>query len=125
VTEYELFDAFPMNIQSINLAWADENQIQRLTVNFAYTNMRMKAPLKITDAVPYDNIEALISPYEERKQPTDKGGKAAADAAESPNGENIKSTANASKPNATQSKQTAPTGVVVPPNSPQNRVLGP
>jgi hypothetical protein len=85
----------------------------------------MKAPLKITDAVPYDNIEALISPYEERKQPTDKGGKAAADAAESPNGENIKSTANASKPNATQSKQTAPTGVVVPPNSPQNRVLGP
>lgn len=125
VTEYEMFDVFPMNIQSINLAWSDENQIQKLTVNFAYVNMRMKAPQKISDQVSYDNLEALVSPYEEKKQPSDKGGKAAADAAGSPTGENITTTANASRPNATESKQTAPTGVVVSPNSPQNRVLGP
>jgi hypothetical protein len=125
VTEYEMFDVFPMNIQSINLSWSDENQIQKLTVNFAYVNMRMKAPQKVSDQVSYDNLEALVSPYEEKKQPTDKGGKAAADAAGSPTGESIKTTANASRPNATESKQTAPTGVIVPPNSPQNRVLGP
>jgi hypothetical protein len=125
VTEYEMFDVFPMNIQSINLSWSDENQIQKLTVNFAYVNMRMKAPQKVSDQVSYDNLEALVSPYEEKKQPTDKGGKAAADAAGSPTGENITTTANASRPNATESKQTAPTGVIVPPNSPQNRVLGP
>lgn len=125
VTEYEMFDVFPMNIQSLNLAWADENQVQKLTVNFAYTNMRVKAPRIVKDPAKYDNLEALVSPYEERKQPSDKGGAAAADAANSPTGESLQSTANASKPNATESKQTAPTGVVVSPNSPQNRVLGP
>jgi hypothetical protein len=125
VTEYEMFDVFPMNIQSMNLAWSDENQLQKLTVNFAYTNMRVKAPRIVKNQGEYDNLEALLSPYEERRQPSDKGGAAAADAAGSPTGESLQSTANASKPNATESKQTAPTGVVVPPNSPQNRVLGP
>jgi hypothetical protein len=125
VTEYEMFDVFPMNIQSMNLAWSDENQLQKLTVNFAYTNMRVSAPRIVKDPAKYDNLEALLSPYEERRQPTDKGGAAAADATGSPTGESLQSTANASKPNATESKQTAPTGVVVSPNSPQNRVLGP
>jgi len=125
VTEYEMYDVFPMNIQSMNLSWADENQIQKLTVNFAYVNMRVRAPMKVKDQAPFDSIEALKSPYEERTQPTDKGGKAAADATTSPVGEATRSTANASKPNATESKQKAPTGVVVSPNSPQNKVLGP
>ena len=125
VTEYEMFDVFPMNIQSMNLSWSDENQLQKLTVNFAYTNMRVKAPRIVKNQGEYDNLEALVSPYEERRQPSDKGGAAAADAANSPTGELLQSTANASRPNATESKQTAPTGVIVPPNSPQNRVLGP
>lgn len=125
VTEYEMFDVFPMNIQSLNLAWSDENQVQRLTVNFAYTNMRVRAPRIVKDPGKYDNLESLISPYEERTQPSDKGGAAAADAARSPTGELLQSTANASTPTATESKQTAPTGVVISPNSPQNRVLGP
>jgi hypothetical protein len=98
VTEYELFDVFPMNIQSMNLAWADENQIQKLTVNFAYVNMRVKAPKKVKGQVTYDNIEALASPYEERQQPDDKGGKAAADRADSPVGESPRRTVNASNP---------------------------
>ena len=87
--------------------------------------MRVRAPRIVKDQDAYNNLEALVSPYEERRQPSDKGGAAAADAAGSPNGELLQSTANASTPNATESKQTAPTSVVVSPNSPQNRVLGP
>jgi hypothetical protein len=45
-TTYEMYDVFPMNIQSMNLSWADENQVQKLTVTFAYTNMRVQAPRK-------------------------------------------------------------------------------
>ena len=98
VTEYELFDVFPMNIQSMNLGWADENQVQKLTVNFAYTNMRMKAPQKTTAAQANFMMEGVSNPYEERKQPNDKGGKAAADRADSPIDELIVVSANANKP---------------------------
>lgn len=124
VTEYEMYDVFPMNIQSMNLAWADENQLQRLTVNFAYTNMRVKAPQVTTAAQANFMLEGISNPYEERKQPADKGGRAAADAVDSPVGEVVVTTVNASKPDATQSKQTAPTAASAPTNPPQTRVLG-
>lgn len=116
VTEYEMFDVFPMNIQSMNLGWADENQIQKLTVNFAYTNMRVKAPKKTTAAQMNYISEGSTNPDEERKQPSDKGGRAAADAAGSPTGESIKTTANASNPNATE--PTAPVDRVGVSNTP-------
>jgi len=104
VTEYELFDVFPMNIQSINLGWADENQVQKLTVNFAYTNMRVKAPQKTTYAQ-FNYMEGgMSSPYEERKQPDDRGGKAAADRADSPIDEIAVSSVNASKPYSYESE---------------------
>jgi hypothetical protein len=102
VTEYELFDVFPMNIQSMNLGWADENQLQKLTVNFAYTNMRMKAPQKTSIKQLNSYYEGTKNPNEETTQPDDRGGKAAADAAGSPVDEVITGTANASKPNATE-----------------------
>jgi len=102
VTEYEMYDVFPMNIQSMNLGWADENQVQKLTVNFAYTNMRVRAPQRAADITQANFItEGMSSPYEERQQPNNKGGKAAADAAASPLDEKITSTTNAGKPNAT------------------------
>lgn len=98
VTEYELFDVFPMNIQSMNLGWADENQVQKLTVNFAYTNMRVKAPQKTTATQMNSVMEMAVSSNEEINQPSNKGGKAAADKAVSPIGEIIVSSVNASKP---------------------------
>lgn len=104
VTEYELFDVFPMNIQSMNLGWADENQIQKLTVNFAYTNMRVKAPQKTTAAQANFMMEGMSNPYEERKQPSNKGGKAAADRADSPVDELIVTSVNASNPFSYESK---------------------
>lgn len=114
VTEYEMFDVFPMNIQSVNLSWAEENNIQRLTVNFAYTNMRVKAPKKTTAQQVNYLLEGVTNPYEERKQPNDKGGKAAADKVDSPVGEVIKTTANISNPETLQSTPQQPTsGTVV------------
>jgi hypothetical protein len=44
VTEYILYDVFPMNIQSQNLAWTQENEVQKLTVTFAFTNMTTLTP---------------------------------------------------------------------------------
>jgi hypothetical protein len=32
----------------MNLGWADENQVQKLTVTFAYVNMRVQTPKKTT-----------------------------------------------------------------------------
>jgi hypothetical protein len=130
VTEYEMFDVFPMNIQSMNLAWSDENQLQKLTVNFAYTNMRVKVPRKASEAqanlIRHAMIysEGIINPYEERIQPYDKGGAAAADAARSPLGEVLTVTANASTPNATQPQETPITEGLGPIPTPQSHILG-
>ena len=98
VTEYEMYDVFPMNLQSINLSWADENQLQKLTVTFAYTNMQVKAPKKSKIAQANFYEEGRTSPLEERQQPENKGGRAAADKADSPLGEIVVSSVNASKP---------------------------
>lgn len=97
VTEYEMYDVFPMNIQSMNLSWADENQVQKLTVTFAYTNMKVKAPRKSKEQINY-YLEGRSNPYEEKKQPDDKGGKAAADRKDSPINESIKKTVKSSNP---------------------------
>lgn len=107
VTEYEMFDVFPTNIQSMNLSWADENQVQKLTVNFAYTNMRVKAPQKTTAAQINYMTEGMSNPYEERKQPDNKGGRAAADRADSPVNEAARTSVNASTPNSLESGQQA------------------
>jgi hypothetical protein len=44
VTEYVLYDVFPMNIQSQNLAWSQENEVQKLTVTFSFINMVTLTP---------------------------------------------------------------------------------
>lgn len=100
VTEYEMYDVFPQNIQTINMAWANENEIQKLNVTFSYTSMRMKAPLKTTEEQLNYLLEGRINPYEERIQTEDRGGRAASDRLNSPIGEVATTTANASIPNA-------------------------
>lgn len=107
VTEYEMFDVFPTNIQSMNLSWADENQVQKLTVNFAYTNMRVKAPQKTTAAQVNYMTEGMSNPYEERKQPDNKGGRAAADRSDSPVDEFVRISVNSSSPNSVGAGQQA------------------
>ena len=98
VTKYEMYDVFPMNIQSINLGWADENQVQKLTVTFAYTNMKVEAPLKVKAGQENYYLQGRSNPYEEKEQPDNKGGKAAADRKDSPVKESNRKTANSSNP---------------------------
>lgn len=102
VTEYEMYDVFPMNIQAMNLSWTDENQVQKLTVTFAYTNMSMSAPQKTSAQFNfYEQIGGVASPYE-HFEATDFFQKSMDSAAASPIGESITRTANASRPNATE-----------------------
>ena len=120
VTEYEMYDVFPMNIQSQNLSWADENQVQKLSVTFAYTNMRVKAPIKTSDKqFNWVDYEGMRSPLEEKEQPDDKGGKAAADKKDSPGKESTKKSVKSSNPSIksggsapTSGKTPAPTPIV-------------
>lgn len=116
VTEYELYDVFPMNIQSMNLSWADENQVQKLTVTFAYTNMHVKAPLKTNETQFNYYLEGRMNPYEEKQQPNNKGGKAAADKKDSPVKESIKKTVKSSNPSIKTggAKPTAGTASALP-----------
>jgi hypothetical protein len=107
VTEYEMYDVFPMNIQAMNLSWSDENQVQKLTVTFAYTNMSMSAPQKTSTQFNfYETLIDAVSPYEHFEY-TDSLQKFA-DKAASPNGESIRPTVNASRPNATEPVQPPP-----------------
>lgn len=76
VTEYELYDVFPMNIQSQNLAWAQENEAQRLTVTFGFTDMKTRAPAALTG-----KLEELLNAKEAAKQAASSAA-AAANAAE-------------------------------------------
>jgi len=102
VTEYEMYDVFPMNIQSMNLSWGETDQYQKLTVTFAYTNMRVKAPLKSSEAQ-FNYISlSVASANEERQQEEDRGGRAAADAAEAPLNEFITRAFNTSLPGTTR-----------------------
>jgi hypothetical protein len=36
IITYKLIRAFPINVQSIQLNWADQNSLARLTVDFAF-----------------------------------------------------------------------------------------
>ena len=106
VAEYEMYDVFPQNIQTMNMAWANENEIQKLNVTFSYTSMRMKAPLKTTEEQLNYLLEGRINPYEERIQTEDRGGRAASDRSNSPIGEVVTTTANATTPNANEPQLT-------------------
>jgi hypothetical protein len=124
-TTYEMYDVFPMNIQAMNLSWADENELQKLTVTFAYTNMKVRAP-RARDDLPQENFVASgrIPPLMERlERLDDSGGRAAADTAGSPTNESARRTAGASTPNATSAPAPAPTTARPIPSGPATRTF--
>lgn len=41
--EYELFDVFPTQVSGLDVAWGDNDSYATVTVNFAYSNMRMNS----------------------------------------------------------------------------------
>lgn len=77
--EYSIFDAFPISIQSINLAWGDENQMLKYNVTFAFTDMVMKTPMAGDNALylaaqqqaTADAAAATRSPNEEKRFPNE------------------------------------------------------
>lgn len=106
VADYVMYDVFPMNIQSANLSWGDENQYQKFTVTFAFTDMETRAPVKGYREL-IDAFETgKINPNEEKKQTTNKGRDAVRDNVESKTDPRL--TALASSPFS---------GVTVPPPS--------
>jgi hypothetical protein len=106
-TTYEMYDVFPMNIQSMNLSWADENELQRLTVTFAYTNMKVRAPRADGSLDPESFISSgRIPPGMERLERL--ANTSVADAAPAPGNETSRTTVGASTPNATEPVQPPP-----------------
>jgi hypothetical protein len=94
-TTYEMYDVFPMNIQAMNLSWADENQVQKLTITFAYMNMRVETPRKTTSEQLNFLIQGKDLNYFTRSAEEDQFIR---DFAESPLSERFTRTANASNP---------------------------
>lgn len=42
VMEYNIYDVFPTGIQSMNLAWGEENSLMKLNVTFSFTDLRIR-----------------------------------------------------------------------------------
>jgi hypothetical protein len=124
-TTYEMYDVFPMNIQAMNLSWADENEVQKLTITFAYTNMKVRAP-RARDDILQENFVATNRPpplMERLERLNDSGGRAAADTVGSPTNESTRRTAGASTPNATSAPAPAPTAARPIPAGPATRTF--
>ena len=108
-TTYEMYDVFPLNIQAMNLSWADENETQKLTITFAYTNMKVGAPrasvsreLKEVNVI---NDPSFQLPSLMEKVPLPDVRLGVTDSVRSPASESITTTVNASQPNATEAPQ--------------------
>ena len=42
VMEYNIYDAFPTGIQSMNMSWSEENTLMKLNITFSFTDVRIK-----------------------------------------------------------------------------------
>lgn len=108
VTEYILYDVFPMNIQSQNLAYTQENEAQKLTVTFAFTNMSTLTPRALNgrleaelEAQATAAAKAAASEKENKKKSKKDYSRNA--------GQNPQSSVGASSPNATNNNPPKPT----------------
>jgi hypothetical protein len=109
VTEYILYDVFPMNIQSQNLAYAQENEAQKLTVTFAFTDMQTLTPRALNGKLEAEleaqaAADAKATAAEKENKKRNKK-----DYSRRP-GKNPQSSVGASSPNATNNNPPKPTG---------------
>lgn len=49
VMEYNIYDVFPTGIQSMNLAWGEENSLMKLNVTFSFTDLRIRPKISNFD----------------------------------------------------------------------------
>lgn len=59
IMEYNIYDAFPTGIQSMNMSWSEENELMKLNITFSFTDLRIKqsAAKKNQDAPFSDEIK--------------------------------------------------------------------
>lgn len=57
IFEYDIYDAYPVNLQSINLSWADENSMMKLSVTFAFTDFKINRPRKTKSQEYFDQLK--------------------------------------------------------------------
>lgn len=106
INKYTLYEVFPTDIQSVNLSYADENQILKMTVTLAFTDMSTidlaRTAEEIKEAEEKENGQPQRSSKEEKPQPTNVG----ADNVRNSTG--TAGSANASKPFAGEAKPVKP-----------------
>lgn len=56
VMEYNIYDAFPTGIQSMNMSWSEENTLMKLNITFSFTDLRIKqSPAKNKQSAPFSD----------------------------------------------------------------------
>jgi hypothetical protein len=56
VMEYNIYDAFPTGIQSMNMSWSEENELMKLNITFSFTDVRIKqSPAKKKQDAPFSD----------------------------------------------------------------------
>jgi hypothetical protein len=56
VMEYNIYDAFPTGIQSMNMSWSEENTLMKLNITFSFTDLRIKqSPAKNKQNAPFSD----------------------------------------------------------------------
>ena len=56
VMEYNIYDAFPTGIQSMNMSWSEENELMKLNITFSFTDVRIKqSPAKNKQDAPFSD----------------------------------------------------------------------
>lgn len=106
VTAYTLYEVFPTDIQSVNLSYADENQILKMTVTLAFTDMATEDRGKTPEEIEAENAENQRSSKEEAPPKTNVGGTNAADITK--NSTDPTRSVNAAKPFPGQAKTPNP-----------------
>jgi hypothetical protein len=63
VMEYNIYDAFPTGIQSMNMSWSEENTLMKLNITFSFTDFRIKqSPAKNKQDAPFkDEIKVTAT----------------------------------------------------------------
>lgn len=63
VMEYNIYDAFPTGIQSMNMSWSEENTLMKLNITFSFTDLRIKqSPAKNKQGAPFkDEIKVTAT----------------------------------------------------------------
>jgi len=79
VMEYNIYDAFPTGIQSMNMSWSEENELMKLNITFSFTDVRIKqSPAKKKQDAPFSDEIKVTAKVPWAVNPFASGGSLAA-----------------------------------------------